>query len=187
MKIEATAPFRIVPVFTAVAFAIVGTSNLSVAQNEASIPQPAPRIATGSWAAALKEHPRLLGPRAHLQNLAKAKPEVYKMIRTQGFLQAVAITHAVEGVGTDRMQPFIRRAMEYVVRGATDVHQDTWIALGHVAQTYDLFFNAISPEDRARMIEWMNAHLGKYRTDENAFHNSTLSKILCYLQIAYAT
>ena len=37
------------------------------------------------------------------------------------------------------------------------------------------------------MIDWLNAHLASFRDDENPFHNSSLSKILTYLRIAYAT
>ena len=37
------------------------------------------------------------------------------------------------------------------------------------------------------MVDWFNAHLERYTDDENAFHNSTLSKILVYLRIAYVT
>jgi len=154
---------------------------------ELNIPRPAPLLAAGSWANALKEHPRLFGPRAHLQMLAQTKSQTYKEIKSNKSLQAVGITHAIEGVGREQIAPFIQAAMRNVARGATDIHQDTWIWLTDVALTYDLFFDAIPPPDRAKMIEWMNAHLGKYKTDENAFHNSTLSKILCYLRIAYAT
>jgi hypothetical protein len=163
------------------------TRALAAPSQSPDIPQPAPRIAGGAWASVLKEHPRLFGPRAHLQALAKAQPQMYKEIKSNKSQQAIGIAHAAEGVAPDQLQPFIQSAMRTVAQGVTDVHQDTWVALTNVALTYDLFFDAIPPEDRAKMIEWLNAHLGKYRTDENAFHNSTLSKILTYLRIAYAT
>jgi len=152
-----------------------------------NVPPPALRIATGSWAAAMKEHPRLLGPREHLKRLARTKPEAYKEIKSNNSLPAVGIVHAVEGVGRDKTDLFVQAAMKHVGRGPTNFHQDTWVWLTDVAMTYDLFFDAISASDRAKMVEWMNAHLGLYTTDENAFHNSTLSKILCYLRIAYGT
>ncbi len=37
------------------------------------------------------------------------------------------------------------------------------------------------------MIDWMNPHLESFTDDESAFHNSTPSKMLCYLRIAYGT
>jgi hypothetical protein len=165
----------------------ISAQDQPIAPQILDVPQPAPRIAAGSWSGVLKEHPRLFGPRTHLQILAKAKPEIYKEIKANKSLQAVGITRAVEDVGRPAIEPFIQAAMKRVAAGVTDVHQDTWIALANVAETYDLLFDAIAPQDRAKMIEWMNGHLGKYRTDENAFHNSTLTKILCYLRIAYAT
>jgi hypothetical protein len=169
----------------AVALAIVLAAE--VAWGAEAVPPPAPRIAEGGWAPALKSHPRLLGPREFLQAQAKAKPDVYKLIRTDPSLKAVAITHAVEGVPRERIEPFIAAARKHVAAGVTNVHQDTHLALTQVALTYDLFFDAISPGDRQAMIAWMNAHLEKYTTDESAFHNSTLSKTQTYLQIAYGT
>jgi len=49
----------------------------ALAAAEEAAPAPAPKIATGAWAEALKEHPRLLGPAATLKSLAKDKPDVY--------------------------------------------------------------------------------------------------------------
>jgi len=151
------------------------------------IPQPAPRIANGAWAHALKAHPRLQGPPEYLKALAKAKPQVYQEMRGENGLQAVALVHAVEGVGRDRIGPFIAAAKRRVAAGVTNVHQDTHLALTEVALTYDFFYDAISPEDRRAWIDWMNAHLGRFTADEGAFHNSTLSKTQCFLQVAYAT
>ena len=155
-----------------------------------AIPAPAPRIATGAWAGTLREHPRLLGSRAHLRALAKAKPEVYNQVvkgLSGRMLQADGIVHAVEGLPPEKIEPYVSRAIKHVARGATNVHQDTWIWMNEVALTYDLFHDAISPAERQKMIEWLNANRVSFTTDENAFHNSTLSKILIYLRIAYAT
>ena len=152
-----------------------------------NVPEPAPQIPTGSWAPTLREHPRLFGSRSYLQSLAKAKPDVYLEIRGSESLLARGITRPVEGPPNEKVEPFVRVAMANVARGVTNLHQDTWVWLTEVALTYDLFYDAIPPDDRARMTAWMNAHLDTFTTDENAFHNSTLSKILCYLRIAYAT
>ncbi|HEX2973372.1 MAG TPA: hypothetical protein VHP11_13640 [Tepidisphaeraceae bacterium] len=157
------------------------------AQNAPEIPKPKPLIPQAAWASALKEHPRLLGPRSHLRALAAAKPREYQEIRGEKSLLALGIVHAVQGLPPDQIQPFIQAALQNVARGVTNVHQDTWLWLMDVALTFDLFHDAISPSDRQKMIDWMNAHLGQFTADENAFHNSTLSKILCYLRIAYAT
>ncbi len=173
--------------FLAVAFACVRCAKGTGKESSLKIPTPAPRIPNGAWLNAMREHPRLLGPRAYLQAMARAKPQVYAEIRTKKSLLASGITHAVEGISRERINAFITAAMQNVQRGVTNVHQDTWIWLTDVALTYDFFFNEIAPQDRLRMIEWMNGHLAQYTTDEGAFHNSTLSKILCYLRIAYAT
>jgi hypothetical protein len=151
------------------------------------IPKPAPLIPPGAWASALKEHPRLLGPRAHLKALAQARPLVYAAVKPVDSLLAASVVHAVDGLPRERIEPHLRTARGHLQRGVTNVHQDTWIWLSEVAMIYDFFFYAIPAAERTAMVDWMNGHLGKYTDDENAFHNSTLSKILCYLQIAYAT
>lgn len=151
------------------------------------IPAPAPRIAPGSWAEALNQHPRLLGPPGFVRELAKEKPEVYAQIRASGHLMAKGIVHAVEGLPGEEIEKLVARAMARLERGVTNLHQDTWVWLTDVALTYDLFYSSISPGDRQKMIEWMNPHLAAYTDDESAFHNSTPSKMLCYLRIAYAT
>ena len=56
-----------------------------------------------------------------------------------------------------------------------------------VTLVYDLFFECLSTADRVEMMAWLNPHLEAFKDDECAFHNSTLSKILCYLRVAYAT
>lgn len=151
------------------------------------VPKPNPLIPAGAWSAALKEHPRLLGPREHLQALARAKPSEYASVKSSQSLVAWGIRHAVEGLKPEQIEPFIRGAMKNVSRGVTNLHQDTWLMLHEGALVYDLFHEAIPAEKRQAIIEWMNGHLGKYTDDENAFHNSTLSKIACYLRVAYAT
>ena len=151
------------------------------------IPAPAPRIPNGAWSDVLNARPRLLGPQEHLRALAQAKPTVYAEIKASKRLVAVGIVNAVEGAPPADTAPHIAEAIKNVARGATNLHQDTWIYLKQVALTYDLFHDSISPANRAKMIDWLNAHLAAYTTDENAFHNSTLTKILVYLQIAYAT
>ncbi|MFI5381059.1 MAG: heparinase II/III family protein [Tepidisphaerales bacterium] len=151
------------------------------------VPAGNPRIALGAWAPALSEHPRLFGSRDYLRKLAKEKPQEYQRLRQLKELLAAGVVNAVEGAGASDAQPFIAAAMKHVGRGPTNEHQDTWIALTDVVLTYDLFHDQIAPADRARMIAWFNAHLGTFTADENAFHNSTLSKILCLLRIAYGT
>ena len=151
------------------------------------IPPANPRVAAGSWAEALTRHPRLLGPAGFVQEMAAAKPDLYSQIRSSGHLWAKGITNAVEGLPAEEIDELVRRALRNVDRGVTNVHQDTWVWLTEVAVTYDLFFDHIAGADRQRMIDWMNGHLAAYTDDESAFHNSTPSKMLCYLRIAYAT
>jgi hypothetical protein len=151
------------------------------------VPKPAQQIAAGEWAGTLKAHPRLYGSKAHLQALAKAKPEAYEEIAKGTYLQAVGVAHAVEGAPRERIDPLIAAAKRKVAAGVTNVHQDTGLALTEVALVYDSFYDVLTPEDRRAMVNWLNGHLGKFTADENAFHNSTLSKIECFLQVAYAT
>lgn len=154
------------------------------------MPQPNPRIASGAWSGLLREHPRLFGSRDYLRALAKSKPDAYKRSAqgtADGYLPSAAVVQAVEGLPPEKIEVYRKQAMANVARGATDLHQDTWLWLNETATIYDAFFDAFSADERQKIIEWMNAHLEKFKTDENAFHNSTLSKILTYLRIAYAT
>jgi hypothetical protein len=129
----------------------------------------------------------LPGPVAELKKRAAEEPVLYEVVRSRDSLLASGITEAVEGIPVERKNAFIRSVMEKVRKGPTNLHQGTWIAMTEAARVYDFFFDSITPEDRAAIIDWLNAHLDVYRADENAFHNSTLSKILCYLRVAYAT
>lgn len=151
------------------------------------IPLPNPRIAAGSWASVLGQRPRLLGPAGYVQQMAKAKPELYREIRSSSILLSRGIAQAVEGVPREQREELVRAALSHVERGVTDIHQDTWEWLTDVALTFDLFHDDISAADRQKMIDWMNPHLEAYTDDESAFHNSTTAKMLCYLRIAYAT
>lgn len=151
------------------------------------VPKPSPLVPAGAWSSALKEHPRLLGPRAHLRALARAKPSEYAAVRTSESLIAACIRHAVDGLKPEQVEPRVREALKHVARGVTNNHQDTWLALNESALVYDAFYESIPPEKRQAVVDWMNGHLGKYVDDENAFHNSTLSKIACFLRVAYAT
>ncbi len=151
------------------------------------IPKGAPRIPSGSWGPMLKAHPRLYGSKEYLQALAKAKPEAYKEIRKDESVLGVGITHAVEGAPREKIQPLIGYARQRVAAGITNAHQSTHLALTQVALVYDFFYDVLTPDDRRAMIEWLNGHLGRYAADEGAFHNSTMSKIECFLQVAYAT
>ena len=138
-------------------------------------------------AAGFQGHPRLLGPKRRLRATAQARPEEYKIVKSNASILAVGITQAIEGVPRSRIEPLLAAAMKNVRLGPTNLHQDTWIRLNEVALAYDFFHDEIPPAERRAMVDWLNAHLEKYTADENAFHNSTLSKILVYLRIAYAT
>jgi len=161
--------------------------NVNTTSSASEIPRPNPRVPAGSWAGALKQHPRLLGPPGSVQEMAKVKPEQYQQLRSSNILLARGIRQAVEGLPREQMGEVVKEALAELERGVTNSHQDTWIWLTNVALTYDLFYDFIPPADRQRMIEWMNPHLETYTDDESAFHNSTPSKMLCYLRIAYAT
>ena len=180
---------------------------------QAVIPRPAPRVPNGAWASVLGGHPRLLGPPGYVQRLAATKPELYRLIRgdestlTAGDIRqamaadparhsfevfqtaafAAGIRHAVEGLDEGTTSGFISAAKERVAEGVQNLHQTSWVRMTDVALVYDLFREQIPRADREAMIEWLNPHLAVFTDDENPFHNSCLSKILCYLRVAYAT
>jgi len=177
------------------------------------VPVPAPLIPNGAWANVLETHPRLLGGRSYVRAMARAKPELYRLIREDESIAAVGdvrktmaadparhsyevfwtaayaagIRHAVEGLSGDVIEAFIAAAKGIMQGGVTNVHQDTWVSMNGVALVYDVFFDHIPPSDREAMIAWLNPHLEVYVDDEYAVHNSCLSKILCYVKCAYAT
>ena len=154
----------------------------------APVPRGHPRVAAGIWKASLAgPHPRLFGPPAYLKQLAADKPALYQQIKVQNDTLSACVVQAIEGLPKDTQDRYVARAMSAVNRGVTNVHQDTWSAMQRVAVTFDSFHDAISPEDRQAIIDWLNAHLGVYVDDEGAFHNSTMAKSYCYLQVAYAT
>lgn len=152
------------------------------------VPKPAPQTPNGGWKAVLRGRSRLLGPREFIKGLAKEKPQGYEEIKeSTSSVYAAGIVHAVEGLPRERARAWIDAAMKHVDGGVTNAHQDTWIRLTDAALAFDLFHDHLSDAERRRVVDWMNAHLEKFTEDEGAFHNSTLSKVLCYLRIAYAT
>lgn len=152
------------------------------------VPDPTPRLPDGAWRDALRGRPRLIGPREHLRALSRERPEAYRAItRMDDSLLARGVVHAVDGLSPDALEPWLERARRHVARGPTNVHQDSWLAMRDVALTYDLFHDAIPEGERRSWVEFLNGHLGVFTQDEGAFHNSTLSKILTYLQVAWAT
>ena len=48
-----------------------------------AIPKPAPLIEAGAWGEALKQHPRIFGPRSFLQALATSRASEYAAIKTE--------------------------------------------------------------------------------------------------------
>ncbi len=169
------------------------------------IPLPAPLVPDRAWESAFLQHPRLLGPAGFIQHQAKVKTDIYLRLRESLSLRsdgdpsrhsfelsqtaafAGGIVRQVEGLPSAWIAQFRAAAFERVARGVTNLHQDSWVWMTEVALVYDLFYDCLSPSDRAAMIVWLNPHLEVFKTDEGAFHNSILSKILCYLRVAYAT
>lgn len=167
------------------------TTKLEVAA-KMEIPRPAPQIAAGAWRAVLtSQHPRLLGPRGHLRALAASKPDAFNEVKSddsvRDSMMAAGIAHAVEGLKPEQIAPYVETAMRNAERGPTNVHQDSWIWMQEVVLAYDFFHEQLTPPQREKMIAWLNVQLESFTDDENAFHNSTMSKILTYLRVAYAT
>jgi len=151
------------------------------------IPAGNPVVETGAWSKDLGKHPILYGSKERLKALAKENPRVYGEIRNASALEFRCITQAVEGLDKRIIDKTIAETMNTVNKGPSNKHQDTWIELTNAAFVYDFFYNELGDSNRKKIIEWMNATYDFYRDDENAFHNSTMSKILTYLRIAYAT
>ncbi|MEI7904510.1 MAG: hypothetical protein WCI43_03730, partial [Candidatus Firestonebacteria bacterium] len=151
------------------------------------IPAANPIVKTGGWSAILGTHPVLFGSKERLRALAKENPEAYGEIRKEKELMFLCITQAVEGLKKDKIESVIAQIMKKVDAGASNKHQDTWTDLTDAALVYDYFYEEIPAEKRKKIVDWMNAVFEGYTDDENFFHNSTLSKILTYLRIAYAT
>ncbi|MCC7493504.1 MAG: heparinase II/III family protein [Fimbriimonadaceae bacterium] len=155
---------------------------------------PSPRAsaavpADAAWRDLLGHHPALLGPAVRLRQRAAEQPVRYQEIRSQAGanLLAAGVVELVEGLPPERAAGYLQRADQLVARGASNLHQDTWLAVTEVALTWDLLHRHLAAGRRAAWLSWLNAHLASFTTDENAFHNSTLSKILCYLRVAYGT
>ncbi len=85
------------------------------------------------------------------------------------------------------MAPYIKTALENTERGATNVHQDSWIWMEQVVLAYDFFHDQLTPQQSRNMIVWLNVQLDSFKDDELGFHNSILPKIHTYLRIGYAT
>lgn len=154
----------------------------------AKVPDPTPRLPDGAWRDALRQRSRLLGPREGLRELARARPDAYRVVTgIDDTLLARGVVHAVDGLTAAQLEPWLKRARAHVRRGPGNVHQDTWLAMQEVALTYDLLHDAIPEAERRAWVDFLNGHLGVFTEDEGAFHNSTLSKILTYLQVAWAT
>ena len=154
---------------------------------QSSAPAPAPKITTGAWSDCMKEHPRLFGSKSFLRDQAKAKPDLYQRIKSDNSLLTKCVVDAVDGLAKDQVHELVAAVMKDVAKGITNTHQGTWEALNKAAITFDAFHDSFSPDERKKVIDWMNGHLEKYTTDEGAFFNSTMEKTMAYLNVAYAT
>ncbi|MCL2648625.1 MAG: hypothetical protein FWD61_16745 [Phycisphaerales bacterium] len=188
--------------FICLAFAIVGCMANATAEYKAlppppwpaNVPHGHPLVATGAWKSVLDgPHPRVYGPAEFLKQLAKDKPELYQKIQNgvksgNGDIWGSPIVKAVEGSLPKEVEDkFIAMALKIVSKPLTNDHQSTYSDMVHAALIFDFCYEAITPADRKRIIDWLNAQLDFLSLDEGAFHNSTLAKIGGYLDIAYAT
>jgi len=166
--------------------AAFGIAGAALADDD--VPRGAPLIANGAWSNLLDGgHPRLIGSTDALVVRAKTQSALYAGVKNDHTLVSDAIVNVVEGADRDRIGMYIDLALGNVSHGTTNEHQNTWIRLTDSALAYDLYYDRFTPGERKMLIDWMNTHLTAYTEDEGAFHNSTLSKIACYLKVAYAT
>ena len=82
-----------------------------IAVQGAQATAPAPLIPAAAWAGALKgAHPRLLGPKTHLEERRKAFPQYYEMMKTNDSIIAAGVVNALDGVDKAKIDNFIEAA-----------------------------------------------------------------------------
>ena len=131
-----------------------------------------------------KDHPRLFGNTARLQALAQARPNAYKHVsefahHKPGYRDyednrawCDAICYALE-----HDKDLARKAIDFVMKE----HVTQPIKIGHIpfgtdltncAVVYDLCFDAWTPDERSKCIEYMNKTIeANVNSETSTFHN----------------
>jgi len=173
---------------------LICADNICVAE---PIPSASPLIPNGAWATVLTgtNHPRLIGPKDFLVSLTNEKKKLYNEIKAEivtikssfNTIVGAGVEHAVDRISDARIATYVAEADQYVKEGATNAHQEAWLKINHVAQTFDFFYDKIPAEKRKAMIKYLNDHLSVYTTDEWGLSSNIFCKIFAYLHVAYAT
>jgi len=125
-------------------------------------------------------HPRLLGSRQELQALAQARPEAYKRTaaaaRQAGAgdherMVSIGLVCAVEG-DEKLAREAVALAMKYVNGPIQKGHVTFAHDLARCALVFDLCHDAWTPEERAKLIAYVNATVdANVDSETHVFHN----------------
>ncbi|MGQ9730129.1 MAG: heparinase II/III domain-containing protein [Candidatus Zipacnadales bacterium] len=127
-----------------------------------------------------REHPRLFGSRAELQELARQRPEAYRRMANVAYeqqadehskLMSLALVSAIEGNAQLGRQA-VEMALKLVHGGIRQGHETFGHDLAHCAIAYDLCFDQWTDEERAAAIEYINATVeANVDSETHVFHN----------------
>ena len=127
-----------------------------------------------------KSHPRLLGSRKHLQELAKERPEAYqRVVRVARELDAddhskmisMALVCAIEQ-DEQLGKRAVQMAMKYVDGPIRKGHVTFGHDLALCAIVYDLCYECWSQDERAQFHSYMNKTVdANIRSETHVFHN----------------
>jgi len=127
-----------------------------------------------------REHPRLLGSRQELQELARARPEAYKRMADVARRQqaddhakiiSMALVSAIENdAALDR--EVVKRALKIVDGPIRTGHVTFGHDLALAAIAYDLCWDSWTAEERARFHQYVNKTAGgNVGSETHVFHN----------------
>jgi hypothetical protein len=140
----------------------------------------APRPVLAAQHAVPREHPRLLGSRQELKNLAKERSQAYQRVvavarQSGGDDYSTMISMAlVYGIDGDKSlgQAVVERAMKYVTGPIRKGHVTFGTDLALCAIVYDLCYDCWTAEQREKCHEYMNKTIeANVQSETHVFHN----------------
>ncbi len=150
------------------------------AGNDSIAPSAIPAAPTGSHAVST-EHPRLLGSRARLQDLARQQPQVYQRVEQVARVEKadehskIVSLSLVSAIEQDRALG--RQAIELAkqtIRAPIKTGHDTFgHDLARCAIAYDLCYEYWTEEERAAFHDYMNRTVdANVNSETHVFHNA---------------
>lgn len=141
----------------------------------------APRPAPAATHPVPQEHPRLLGSRQELKDLAKERPQTYQRVvavarQAGGDDYSAMISMALVGAIEDDKslgQAAVERAMKYVNGPIRKGHVTFGTDLALCALVYDLCYDGWTAEQREKYHEYMNKTIeANVQSETTVFHNA---------------